>query len=86
MPRAPGLERKAAALTNKRLTGEAPVAGIVGTRKTVKAKKPTLKKTNSKGEVLKVKAKQPLLQVIKKFLKENYERKGWYDIFRITTN
>lgn len=83
MPRAPGLERKAAVLTNQRLTGEAPVAGIVGIRKTIKPKKPALKKKNSKGEVVKKKASQTYISVIKKFLKENYERKGRYDTSEI---
>jgi histone H1/5 len=94
MPRAPKIKspetartreeapsRASKVLAKNRISGDAPVAGIVAAKPTKKAAvktKPTLKKTNSKGEVVKVKAKShpPYKAMIKRSIKENQSRKG----------
>jgi len=76
MPRAPGLERKAAELTKKRLKGEAPPSGIVGRNAVPKKKKAVLHKTNSKGQVVAAKSHPSYYSMIKKCIKEHKERKG----------
>jgi len=65
-------------LAGKRIIGEAPVEGIVKAPKKRVTKKPSLKKVNSKGEVIKTKRKtHPSYQaLIKRCIKQNQSRKG----------
>jgi len=71
------LDRKSKTLAAKRLIGEEPVLGIIDyyiDKKT--KKKPTLKKLNSKGQVIKKKAHPAYFRIIKQFIKQNHSRKG----------
>jgi len=70
--------RASRTLAEQRIKGDAPALGLLerAQKKKLTKKKPALKKTNSKGEVIKGKAKAPYKVLIKRCLKENHSRKG----------
>jgi hypothetical protein len=72
--------RDSKTLADQRIKGDVPAIGLVIVVKAKKAKKPALKKTNSKGQVIKRKgASTPYYSLIKRCLKQDKSRKGTYE-------
>jgi hypothetical protein len=74
----PVLARPSRTLAEQRIKGDAPALGIIKADKKKEKKKPTLRKTNSKGEVVKAKKIPAYKGLIKLCIVHDASRKGTY--------